>query len=407
MNCRFCETPLQVEFIDLGNAPPSNAFLTKDQLDEPEVFYPLKLWICEKCLLVQLEEYKRHEKIFNKEYVYFSSYSSSWLEHAKTYVDMITIKLGLDQHSQVIEIASNDGYLLQYFQAKKISCLGIEPSSNTAQVCKAKGIAVIEDFFGARLAATLPQADLIVGNNVLAHVPDLHDFVKGLKITLKAGGTLTMEFPHLLRLIEHCQFDTIYHEHFSYLSLLTTRQIFSAHELEIYNCEELPTHGGSLRIYATHQNKRHHPISPNVKRLLQTEQDYDLHTITGYQHIQRKVDRIKEAFLTFLLDAKRDLKKVVGYGAAAKGNTLLNYCGVKKDLLAFVADKSPHKQGSFLPGNHIPVVSPEEIVCLKPDYVIIFPWNIQDEILHDLAYITQWGGKFVVAVPHLKIFDVC
>jgi hypothetical protein len=403
MNCRFCKTQLRHEFLDLGHAPPSNAFLTSAQLAEPESYYPLKLWICDQCLLVQLDEYKRHEEIFRDDYAYFSSYSSSWLAHAQAYVEMIAAKLRLGKHSQVIEIASNDGYLLQYVQAQEIPCLGIEPSSNTAHACREKGIPVREDFFGVRLAETLPKADLLLGNNVLAHVPDLHDFVEGLRIALKPHGTITLEFPHVLRLIEQHQFDTVYHEHFSYFSLFTVQKILVAHGLKLYDVEELPTHGGSLRIYAAHAEHRDLPVSQQIQRVLAQEEHFGLHALTGYHGFQEQVNAVKDGVLRFLLDAKQAGKCVVGYGAAAKGNTLLNYCGVKKDLLTCVVDKSPHKQGKFLPGSHIPVVSPAEICRVRPDYVLILPWNIQQEIMQELADIRAWGGQFVTAIPGLRI----
>ena len=404
MNCRLCRTPLQQEFLDLGNAPPSNAFLTKEQLQLPEVFYPLKLWVCETCLLVQIDEYKRHEEIFRSDYAYFSSYSSTWLAHASAFVEMFSEKLGLNARSCVIEVASNDGYLLQYVQAKGFPCLGIEPSSNTAQACRAKGISVIEDFFGARLAATLPQADLLIGNNVFAHVPDLNDFVQGLAIALKPSGIISLEFPHLMRLIGQRQFDTIYHEHFSYFSLHTVHQVFQRHGLTIYDVQELPTHGGSLRVLATHADNQAAALSPNVAHVFAQEELAGLHALSGYRGFQQQVNAVKDEFLRFLLEAKRAGKRGVGYGAAAKGNTLLNYCGVKKDLLAFVADKSPHKQGKYLPGSHIPVVSQGTLADVRPDYVVIFPWNIKEEIMQELSYIRQWGGQFVTAIPSLHIF---
>jgi len=404
MNCRCCGQELRTEFLDLGNAPPSNDFLTAAQLHEIEIYYPLKLFVCEHCFLVQLAEYKRHEEIFDRNYAYFSSYSSTWLEHARAYVEMITARLGLDRQSQVIEIASNDGYLLQYFQAKQIPCFGIEPTANTAQACRAKGIDVIEEFFGARLAATLPPADVMIGNNVLAHVPDLHDFVNGLRIALKSHGTITLEFPHILRLIAQHQFDTVYHEHFSYFSLYTVQKIFAAHDLEIYDVEELPTHGGSLRIYVKHACNTQPPSSPNIGMVLRQEADAGLHCLAGYHGFQAQADKIKNELLTFLSNAKHAGKKVGGYGAAAKGNTLLNYCGVKPDLLTFVADKSPHKQGKFLPGSHIPVVKPEEIRRVRAEYLFILPWNLQMEIMQELADIRAWNGQFVTAIPQLTVF---
>lgn len=402
MKCRFCSHEVHHEFIDLVNAPPSNAYLTFDQLDEPEIFYPLKVLVCEQCFLVQVDEYKKSDEIFDADYAYFSSMSSSWVEHARSYVEMITEKQKLNSYSHVIEIASNDGYLLQFFHSKNIPCLGVEPTKSTADIARGKGITVIEDFFGETLAGTLQKADVILGNNVLAHVPNINDFVKGLKVALKADGVITMEFPHLLNLIEKSQFDTIYHEHFSYLSLTTTMSVFKAHGLQIYDIEELVTHGGSLRIYASH-SENNHSVMPNVAAVLQKEISANLDTLEGYKGFQEKVNRIKYDFLNFLLDAKAQNKKVIGYGAAAKGNTLLNYCGIKNDLIDFVVDKAPLKVGKYLPGSHIPIVTEENIKEMKPDFVVIFPWNIQEEILHQLHYIKEWGGQFVVAIPRLEI----
>lgn len=408
MKCRFCQHKLTHKFVDLVNSPPSNSFLIEEQLNEPETFYPLKLYICEKCWLVQVQEYKKAEEIFSGDYVYFSSYSRSWLEHAKTYVDMITEKLALTPLSRAIEIACNDGYLLQYFQQKHIPCIGIEPSENTAGVAREKGINVIVDFFGEKLARQLAEerkaADLLIGNNVLAHVPNINDFVAGLKIALKSCGVITMEFPHLMRLIEKNQFDTIYHEHFSYLSLFTVHKIFASHGMEFFDVEELPTHGGSLRIYAKHAYNKNIPISPNVQSLIDKENEHGMLDISYYQAFQSKVDNIKYDLLEFLIKQKRQGKKIVAYGAAAKGNTLLNYCGIKKDLIDYVVDISPYKQGKYLPGSHIPVVGEEEIRKRKPNYVLILPWNIKEEIMEQLSYIRDWGGKFVVGVPKLKVF---
>lgn len=408
MRCRFCNNNLTHEFIDLVNSPPSNSFLTKEQLNEPEIFYPLKLYVCDKCFLVQIDEYKKSDDIFNKDYAYFSSYSKIWLDHARKYVDMITARLQLDAGSNVMEIASNDGYLLQYFLNKQIPCMGIEPSANTAQAAREKGIETLEEFFGADLAESLAQegekADLIIGNNVLAHVPDINDFVKGLKIALNSGGVITMEFPHLMRLVEQNQFDTIYHEHFSYLSFLTVREIFAVHELDIFDVEELPTHGGSLRIYARHREDSAEAISSNVNALHASESVAGMNDLPYYRGFQSKADNVKYLLLSFLLEQKQSGIKVVGYGAAAKGNTLLNYCGIKKDLIRFVVDASPHKQGKYLPGSHIPVVKEDEITRFKPDYVLILPWNIQDEIMNQLSYVRKWGGKFLTTVPELKLF---
>jgi SAM-dependent methyltransferase len=407
MKCRFCQHKLTHEFIDLVNSPPSNSFLTKEQLNEPEVFYPLKLYVCDKCFLVQIDEYKKSDDIFNKEYAYFSSYSTSWLEHAKNYVDMITNRLRLDAESHVMEIASNDGYLLQYFMEKQIPCLGIEPSANTAQAAREKGVDTLEEFFGGKLAERLAQkgkkADLIIGNNVLAHVPDINDFVKGLKIALNPGGVVNMEFPHLMRLIEENQFDTIYHEHFSYFSFHTVRKVFAKHGLVLFDVEELATHGGSLRIYARHHEDESKPVMPNVAELLDKEAARGMLRLNYYLNFQQKADKVKHALLVFLLEQKKAGKKVAAYGAAAKGNTLLNYCGVKKDLIEFVVDASPHKQDKFLPGSHIPVVAEEEIKKTKPDYVLILPWNIKEEIMAQLDYIRAWEGKFVVPIPYVSV----
>lgn len=405
MNCRFCKTELKDIFVDLVNSPASNSYLTKEQLDEPEVFYPLKIYVCHKCKLVQIDEYKKSDDIFDKDYAYFSSYSTSWLEHAKNYVEMITSKLLLDKHSLVTEIASNDGYLLQYFKEKDIPCIGIEPTNSTAKVAKEKGIDVIEDFFGSSLAQNLEKSDLILGNNVLAHVPDINDFVKGLKTALKPIGTITMEFPHLLNIIKENQFDTIYHEHFSYLSFYTVKQIFEAQGLKLYDVEKLPTHGGSLRIYATYSENIQINISKNVQNLLDEEKSFGLFVMEIYKGFQEKTNKVKNDLVAFLLEAKKENKTVVAYGAAAKGNTLLNYAGVKNDLIEFVVDKSPYKEGKFMPASHIPIVSEEKISELKPDYILILPWNIKKEIMKQLDYVRDWGCKFVVAVPELKVIS--
>ncbi len=403
MKCRFCNTELRHLFVDLINAPASNSYLTIKQLDEPEVFYPLKIYVCHKCKLVQTDEYKKSDDIFNSEYAYFSSYSTSWLAHAKNYVDMITTKLSLDNRTLVVEIASNDGYLLQYFQAKGIPCIGIEPTASTATVAKAKGINVIEEFFGSELAHNLTKADLILGNNVLAHVPNIIDFVRGLKIALKPHGTITMEFPHLLNLIKENQFDTIYHEHFSYLSFYTLKQIFEKQGLKLYDVEKLSTHGGSLRVYATHHENNRITISKGVDDLLNEEKKFGLLDTEVYEQFAVKVNKIKYDLLAFLLQAKQEGKKVAAYGAAAKGNTLLNYAGVKNDLIEFVVDKSPYKQGKYLPASHIPIVEEDRLGQTKPDYIFIFPWNIQDEITKQLEYVKKWGCKFVVAIPEVKV----
>ena len=406
MNCRFCKTHLAQIFIDLVASPPSNSFLTRQQLNEPEVYYPLELFVCMKCFLVQIDEYKKYDDIFNSDYVYFSSYSSTWVEHAKQYVEMITPKLSLDKESFVIEIASNDGYLLQYFKEKSIACLGVEPTENTAQVARQKGIETIIDFFGEKLAKQIvgqrKKADLIIGNNVFAHTPDINDFVRGLKAALSPDGVITLEFPYLLQLMKKNQFDTIYHEHFSYFSFYAANRILSEHGLIIYDVEELQTHGGSLRIYACHRGNDAIKIKDSVGRLLQKENYVGVLTSEFYSDFQKKADRVKYDLINFLIDQKNAGKRVVAYGAAAKGNTILNYCGIKKDLVSFVVDASPHKQGKFLPGSHIPVVTEKKIKEFKPHYVLILPWNIKEEISRQLSYIKQWQGEFVVAVPELK-----
>jgi hypothetical protein len=406
VNCRFCGKTLSHEFIDLANAPPSNAFLNEEQLDEPEVFYPLKLLVCDSCFLVQIDEYAKSQDIFDSGYVYFSSFSKTWLAHAKRYVDMMIDRYGYGPDSRIIEIASNDGYLLQYFREQGIPSLGIEPTEGTAAEARRKGVETLVDFFGRRLAQSLVdqdrQADLLIGNNVLAHVPDLHDFVAGLKIALKPAGVITMEFPHLMQLVDNCQFDTIYHEHFSYFSFTTVRMVFSRHGLDLFDVEQLSTHGGSLRIFAKHADDPTREISDSVAALLETEASRGLTTMAYYQGFQQKADRVKHQLLQFLITQKESGRKVAAYGAAAKGNTLLNYCGVRKDLLAFVADASPHKQGKYLPGSHVPVVAENAIKAHKPDYILILPWNIKEEIITQLDYARAWGAQFIVPVPSLQ-----
>ena len=407
MNCRFCNAKLDFEFIDLINSPPSNSFLTKDQLNKPEKFYPLKLFLCDKCLLVQIDEYKKSNDIFNENYLYYSSFSKIWLDHAKNYVDLVLKRFELNKDSLVIEIGSNDGYLLQYFQDLDIPCLGIEPSSKTAKVAKEKGIKVIEDYFSISLAEKLVEqnlkADLLVGNNVLAHVPKINDFIQGLKILLKDKGVITMEFPHIMQLIENNQFDTIYHEHFSYFSFITVNKIFEHYGLEIFDVEELLTHGGSLRIYAKHQEDKTKKISDNVNNLFSKEYSRKMNSIKYYKNFQDKVDKLKNTFLKFLINQKLKGRTVIAYGAAAKGNTLLNYCGVKKDLISFVVDISPYKQGKFLPASHIPIVDESVITKVKPDFIVILPWNIKNEIMDQLSYAKEWGCKFVIPIPEVVI----
>jgi hypothetical protein len=409
MHCRFCNTSLDQVFIDLGHSPASNSFLTLEALNEPEVYFPLKVFTCPKCFLVQVDEYKKSDDIFDSDYVYFSSYSTSWLAHAKAYCNSMLQRFNFDSRSLVVEVASNDGYLLQYFNEKNIPVLGIEPTSNTAEVAKSKGIESVVDFFGVTLATRLAQegkkADLLLGNNVLAHVPDIRDFVAGMKILLKETGIITMEFPHLQKLIENNQFDTIYHEHFSYLSFHTVKQVFESNGLEMFDVEELPTHGGSLRIYAKHTGNQTITVSNNVENLLQKESEGGLTNIDFYATFKEKSLQVKLDLLKFLIAVKQDKKLVAGYGAAAKGNTLLNYCGVKHDLIDFVVDANPHKQNKFLPGSHIPVMHENHLKELKPAFVIIFPWNLSEEIIEQLSYIRNWGGKFVVPIPFVQIID--
>lgn len=408
MYCRFCKNELVHEFVDLGFSPPSNAFLNVKQLNEPETFYPLKIMVCEKCFLVQIDEFAKHSDIFNSEYAYFSSFSTSWLAHSKTYTEMMIERFGFNHESQVIEIASNDGYLLQFFKDKGVPVLGIEPTANTAAVAKQKGIECIVDFFGVRLASELVtkgfKADLLLGNNVLAHVPEINDFVEGLRILLNLKGVITFEFPHLLQLIDQNQFDTIYHEHFSYLSFCTVKEIFEKHDLEIFDVQEMPTHGGSLRIFAKHRDDVSKVQTKNVEEMLQKEIKFGINNLETYKTYQGKAENVKNEFLTFLLTAKKQGKSVVAYGAAAKGVTLLNFCGIRKDLINFVVDASPHKQNKFLPGIHIQVVDEVRIREIKPDYIVILPWNLKEEISIQLSYTRDWNARFVTVIPQIEIF---
>lgn len=407
MNCRFCQNQLHHEFIDLVNAPTSNIFVKKEQLNSPEVYYPLKLFVCEKCFLVQVDEHKKATEIFDGEYAYFSSVSTTWLEHSKKYTEKMMMEFGVNTNSLVIEIASNDGYLLQYFKEQGVPVLGIEPTANTAAAAKEKGIDSVIDFFGVRLANSLvakgTKADLLLGNNVLAHVPDINDFIGGLKILLNPDGVITFEFPHLLQLIDKNQFDTIYHEHFSYLSFYTVKQIFESKGLEMFDVEEIPTHGGSLRIYAKHKEDTTKSISENVAKLIAKELKKGINDLNYYKGFQECAEKIKLDLWSFLIEQKRNGKKVAAYGAAAKGNTFLNYCGIKNDLVDFVVDASPHKQGKYLPGSHIPIVNEEYIRLNKPDYILILPWNIKEEIFKQLDYIKKWDGKFVISIPALEV----
>ncbi|QPK64926.1 class I SAM-dependent methyltransferase [Methylomonas sp. LL1] len=406
MNCRHCRNPLEHVFLDLGFAPPSNAYLTKADLNGPEQYFPLKLYVCEHCWLVQTEDYAQADQLFSHDYAYFSSVSKSWLDHAARYTQMITERLGLNGDTHVIEIAANDGYLLKNFVEAGIPCLGIEPTTSTAAAAEKLGIPVVQEFFGVALAERLAdagkQADLIIGNNVYAHVPDINDFTDGLKTALNANGTVTLEFPHLMRLIEHTQFDTVYHEHFSYLSLHTVCRIFQQAGLRIWDVEELPTHGGSLRIYGCHAEKSI-SVTSAVDALLAEEARRGLRDLEAYQAFQVKADRVKDDFVGFLIEQKRSGKKVAAYGAAAKGNTLLNYAGIKPDLLPYVCDAAASKQGKFMPGSHIPILSPDVLIDQHPDYLVILPWNIVSEVTEQNVRLTELGTKLVTAIPKLAI----
>jgi hypothetical protein len=406
VKCRHCETPLEHIFLDLGFAPPSNAYLTDADLARPEKYYPLKIKVCDQCWLVQTEDYTQADELFSSDYAYFSSTSTGWLIHAASYAEKMTRQLNLNKVSLVIEVASNDGYLLKNFVAAGIPCLGIEPTASTAAAAEKLGIPVMREFFGEQLGKQLAtsgkQADLIAGNNVYAHVPDINDFTRGLKAALKPGGTITLEFPHLMRLIEHTQFDTVYHEHFSYLSLYTVDRIFKAAGLRAWDIEELPTHGGSLRVYGCHAEDGRE-ITPVVVAMLAEEAQRGLQTLATYQYFQAKADRVKDDLLAFLIEQKRTGKKVAAYGAAAKGNTLLNYAGVKPDLLSFVCDAAVAKQGKFMPGSHIPILEPAALVEQRPDYMVILPWNIAAEVKQQNASLAELGTKFVTAVPKLEI----
>ena len=405
MKCRHCGNDGFIPFADLGNAPPSNAMRVAP--DSPETAYPLVVAVCDRCFLGQVNDHPRAEEIFSSDYSYFSSYSKSWLAHAERFAGLATERFGLGPGSQVLEIASNDGYLLQYFRARGIPVLGVEPTANTAEVATGKGIPTIVDFFGQALAEQrlAGSADLIVGNNVFAHVPDINDFSAGLKTALKPDGVISLEFPHLLRLIEQVQFDTIYHEHFSYLSLGTAERILGSAGLRVFDVAQLSTHGGSLRVFAAHAEDDSKPRSASVDAILAEEERAGLRGRAIYERFQPRIDAVRSAFRTFLLDQRAAGAKVAGYGAAAKGNTLLNACAIKGNaLIGFVADASPHKQGRFLPGSGIPVVAPERIDADRPDFIIIFPWNLRDEIAGQLEHARTWGAKFVTAIPELRVW---
>jgi SAM-dependent methyltransferase len=406
-SCRFCGTPLEHVFADLGSSPLANSYLPPERVGAMEPFYPLRALVCSRCFLVQLEEFETPERIFS-DYAYFSSYSVSWLEHCRRYAEQMTNRLALGLRSQVVELASNDGYLLQYFREGGIPVLGVEPAANVAQVAREKGIPTLVDFFGRRVARSLAgeaRADLLLGNNVLAHVPDLNDFVGGMKILLAPGGTITMEFPHLLRLIEHRQWDTIYHEHFSYFSFLTVSRVFAAHGLRLFDVEELPTHGGSLRIYAAHQEDPGKLDTARAVEMREREREAGCERLETYTRFGARVDEDKRHILEFLIGLKNDGRRVVGYGAPAKGNTLLNYCGVRRDFLDYTVDLSPHKQGRFLPGSHIPIRAPGAIQEDHPDVVVILPWNLKDEIVEQLSFIREWGGRFAARTPELALLS--
>jgi len=405
-NCRFCGAPLRHTFCDLGMSPLSNAYLKPAQLQQMEPFYPLHAYVCEQCYLVQLQEFESPANIFS-DYAYFSSYSESWLKHAKAYTEYMIERFGFNSASQIVEIASNDGYLLQYFKDKNIPVLGVEPAQNVATVAQAAGIPTVTKFFGVKTATELANegktADLLLGNNVLAHVPDINDFVGGLKKLLKPHGVITMEFPHLLRLMDQNQFDTIYHEHFSYLSFSTVETVFAKHGLILFDVEELTTHGGSLRIFARHTEDDSKPLTERVENLRQLEKQTGLNDIKTYHNFAEKVRATKRNILDFLIQTKRAGKTIVGYGAPAKGNTLLNYCGIRDDFIDYTVDRSPHKQGLFLPGTHIAIHHPDKIKQTKPDYVLILPWNLKDEIIEQMTYIREWGGQFVVLIPEICV----
>jgi SAM-dependent methyltransferase len=407
VKCRPCGADATLLLVDLGSAPPSNAYLTEEGLRAPEVWLPLRVLVCERCWLAQTEDFARADELFGADYTYFSAFSSGWLAHSERYVSDMVARFGLGADSHVVEVAANDGYLLQYVKARGIPCTGIEPTASTAAAARDRGIPIVEAFFGVELAEELArsgrQADLMTANNVLAHVPDINDFVRGFAILLKPGGVATFEFHHLQRLVDGCQFDTIYHEHFSYLSLTAVDRIFTAAGLSVFDVEEHPTHGGSLRVFAQRADSGVHPRTAAVDALLASEADAGMRSAAYYAGFQERVLKVKHEFLSFLLTARAEGKTVVGYGAAAKGNTLMNFAGIRPDLVAFVVDRNPAKQGRYLPGSRIPVVGAEELTKVRPDFVVIFPWNLRDEVMSELAYIGEWGGRFVTAVPELKI----
>ena len=406
MNCRHCGGELKLTLIDLGSAPPSNAYISAEMLHAPEKWYPLRVLVCESCWLAQTEDFTQADDLFNADYSYFSSFSTSWLEHSESYVEDMVRRFGLNGQSHVIEVAANDGYLLQFVQTRNIPCTGIEPTNKTATAARSKGIEIVEKFFSVQLAQTLTkqgkQADLTVANNVLAHVPDINDFVSGFALLLKPQGVATFEFPHLMRLIAENQFDTIYHEHYSYLTLTSVNQIFSKNGLVVFDVEELVTHGGSLRVFAQRADSGRQPQSSSLKELLDQERDIGMNTAAYYEGFQARAEAVKNDLLKFLLNAKDQGKTVAAYGAAAKGNTMLNFAGVRPDLVKFVVDRNPKKQGQFMPGSRIPIVDEAHLKAAKPDYVVILPWNLKDEIVSQLSYVKKFGARFVTAVPKLS-----
>ncbi len=406
--CRFCGNPLKNTFVDLGVSPLANSYLKEEQLLQMEPFYPLQAYVCEKCYLVQLPVFQSSAEIFS-DYAYFSSFAETLLKHSKEYAGLIIDRFGFTPNSLVVEIASNDGYLLQYFKGKGIPVLGIEPAKNVAKAAQDAGIPTIVKFFGARTATELAKedkyADLLIGNNVLAHVPDLNDFVKGLKIILKPEGIITIEFPHLMRLIEKKEFDTIYHEHFSYFSLITAKEVFAVHNLSIFDVEEIPTHGGSLRIYACHAEDTSKTVAQRVIDLVNREIDIGFTSLEYYLSFNEQIKETKRDILDFMIKAKREGKSIVGYGAPAKASTLLNYCGIQTDFIDFTVDRSPHKQNHFLPGARIPIYHPDKIKETRPDYLLILPWNLKEEIMDQMSYIREWDGKFVVLIPEVKVYS--
>jgi len=409
MKCRHCRAELKLPLVDLGSAPPSNAYLTEQTLHVPEKWFPLRVLVCEQCWLVQTEDFSLADELFDAEYAYFSGFSSSWLAHSERYVADMVVRFNLNADSHVVEVAANDGYLLQYVKARNIPCTGVEPTASTAVAARAKGIPIVEDFFGIRLAEELVaqgrQADLIAANNVLAHVPDINDFVAGFALLLKPWGVATFEFPHLLQLVSENQFDTIYHEHFSYLSLTAIDRIFSANGLSVFDVEEHPTHGGSLRVFAQRSDTGPQGRSIRVDELLQREEGVGMLTVGYYAGFQDKANRVKNDFVEFLLEARRQGKRVAAYGAAAKGNTLINYAGIRHDLISFVVDRNPAKQGKYMPGSRIPIVDESLLKQEKPDYVVILPWNLKQEVMRQLHYIKSWSGCFVTGIPELRVMS--